>query len=89
MTTVIEANEAVRRPRTSRTVSVAGVAWPAYKLHAALATIVVGFLVFAITRSAEITAWVAAATALTVWLGEPHLPRKSVGEPAANPRGIS
>lgn len=89
MTTVIEANEAVRRPRASRTVSIAGVAWPAYKLHAALASIVVGLVLLAITRSAEIAAWVAAGTALAVWWGEPHLPGNAPVEPGSDPRGIS
>ena len=64
--TTIETTQGVR-PVPS--IDVAGVPWPAYKVHALLVALVVAVVVLAITRSPELTVWVTAATATVSWWG--------------------
>ena len=89
MAMLIEANPGRAERPAPRTVSIAGVSWPVHKLHAVLAAAAIGLMLLVVTRSAEITAWGAAATLLAVWWGEPHLSGNSATEPRSNPLGIS
>lgn len=63
--TTIETTHGVRAVPS---VDVAGVPWPAYKVHALLVALVVAATVLGVTGSAELTVWITtAATTVTWW----------------------
>ncbi|MDY6811554.1 MAG: hypothetical protein SW127_21525 [Actinomycetota bacterium] len=68
-TTLVEVRSGYRRTLTP-TVDVAGVRWPAYKLHAMLLAVLVAVVVFALTGSGVVVAWASAAALLATWWGE-------------------
>lgn len=51
------------------TVAVFGVDWPAYKLHALVAGVLVAALVFAFGGTGILAGWLAAGVAAVVWWG--------------------
>ncbi|MXP21147.1 hypothetical protein GIY30_07240 [Gordonia sp. HNM0687] len=59
-----------RRRTATPTVDVAGVRWPAYKLHAVLLAVLVALFAFALTGSGAVVAWVSASVLLATWWGE-------------------
>ena len=64
MTTI----ETTRGVREVPSVDVAGVPWPAYKVHALLVAVVAAAVVLGITGSPELAVWVTtAATTVTWW----------------------
>ena len=68
MTTVTGGYERTRvRPAT---VDVAGVSWPAFKLHAVIIAVVVAIGALVLSGSGQVAMWASAATLLTVWWGE-------------------
>jgi hypothetical protein len=87
MTTLIEIvhGPTHHTERTSRTVDVAGVAWPVYKLYAVIGGLLAGLGALLITDSGQITMWVTAVAVLTVWWGgrmlAPALRATSPGTP--------
>ncbi|MDL9937429.1 hypothetical protein QSJ18_11795 [Gordonia sp. ABSL1-1] len=89
MTAFIAFEAPARQRRAVRTVDVAGVAWPAYKLHALLVGIVVAMAIFALTASGQLTMWVTAGAVLVVWWGGRYRPGNAAVAPASNPPGIS
>lgn len=68
-TAFVEVRSQMRHTPTP-TVEVAGVRWPAYKLHAVLLAVVVAVLVFALTGSGLVVAWASATVLLATWWGE-------------------
>ncbi|GAA1893217.1 MAG: hypothetical protein INR72_04395 [Williamsia herbipolensis] len=64
--TTIETTQGVRAVPS---VDVAGVPWPAYKVHALLVALVVAAAVLTVTRSPELTVWVTTASATVSWWG--------------------
>ena len=50
-------------------IDVAGVPWPAYKVHAMLVALVVAMIVLTATRSAELTVWITTAATTVAWWG--------------------
>ena len=63
MTTI----ETTRGVREVPSVDVAGVPWPAYKVHALLVALVVAATVFGVTGSPELTVWITTAVTTVTW----------------------
>ena len=61
------------RPRTGvgsgPTVTVAGAAWPVYKLVAVIASILTAVMVGAATMDAQLTSWLVVIVAMSSWWG--------------------
>ena len=52
------------------TVDIAGVRWPAYKLHALIFAAIVAVGALVLSGSGQVAMWCSAITMLTVWWGE-------------------
>ncbi|MBT0565242.1 hypothetical protein [Williamsia sp. CHRR-6] len=77
MTTPSQSPPISRTPEdTSRTMLVAGVAWPLYKVRTLVIGALTALLAFAMTGSGEVTAWaVVVAVGLCWWLRHPAVAR--------------
>ncbi|MFT4042396.1 MAG: hypothetical protein QM673_04465 [Gordonia sp. (in: high G+C Gram-positive bacteria)] len=73
MTVLTQSYESPGRPARVRTVEVAGILWPLYKLHAVAAALLAALITLSVTRDPQITAWVSGVVLISVWWVERYL----------------
>lgn len=69
-TAMVEVRSGHGRAADAPAVDIAGVRWPAYKVHAVIAALVVALIALTITGSAAAVAWASGLALIAVWWAE-------------------